>query len=246
MPPLLDANDPDSLDIVCDVILADWFNAGIDTFDIRDFREELELHYRDAGKPVPPEVADPARLVPALRLLQARMHLVKPTRITGIEWQFVRDGGLMSYGADPKESFERAGDFVSQIFKGKRPADIPFEQPTRYPFVINLKTAKAIGLEMPPNLVALKFREEEGSYLVGALADNADLHHHPFVHDELPGQHAIERRIQFGQTWIIRLILMQRPVNRVPLVGQRHPPIIPERQFRQQFFDVCRQPVIVG
>jgi len=71
------------------------------------------------------------------------------------EEQFVRDGGLMSYGADPKESFERAGDFVSQIFKGRRPADIPFEQPTRYPFVVNLKTAKAIGLEMPPTLVAL-------------------------------------------------------------------------------------------
>ena len=71
------------------------------------------------------------------------------------EQQFVRDGGLMSYGADPKESFERAGDFVSQIFKGRRPADIPFEQPTRYPFVVNLKTAKAIGLEMPPTLVAL-------------------------------------------------------------------------------------------
>jgi putative ABC transport system substrate-binding protein len=71
------------------------------------------------------------------------------------EQQFVRDGGLMSYGADPKESFERAGDFVSQIFKGRRPADIPFEQPTRYPFVVNLKAAKAIGLEMPPTLVAL-------------------------------------------------------------------------------------------
>jgi putative tryptophan/tyrosine transport system substrate-binding protein len=69
--------------------------------------------------------------------------------------QFVRDGGLMSYGADPKESFERAGDIVSQIFNGRRPADIPFERPTRYQFVVNLKTAKAIGLEMPPTLVAL-------------------------------------------------------------------------------------------
>jgi putative tryptophan/tyrosine transport system substrate-binding protein len=71
------------------------------------------------------------------------------------EQQFVRDGGLMSYGADPKESFERAGDLVAQIFKGARPADLPFEQPTRYPFVVNLKTANAIGLEMPPTLVAL-------------------------------------------------------------------------------------------
>jgi len=69
--------------------------------------------------------------------------------------QLVRDGGLMSYGADQKESFERAGDLVSRIFKGARPGELAFEQPTRYPFVINLRTAKAIGLEMPPNLVAL-------------------------------------------------------------------------------------------
>jgi len=72
------------------------------------------------------------------------------------EYDFlVRDGGLMSYGADLKESFERAGDLVARIFKGARPADLPFEQPTRYPFVINLKTAKAMGLEIPPMLVAL-------------------------------------------------------------------------------------------
>ena len=72
------------------------------------------------------------------------------------EYDFlVRDGGLMSYGADLNESFERAGDMVARIFKGARPADLPFEQPTRYPFVINLKTAMAMGLEMPPMLVAL-------------------------------------------------------------------------------------------
>lgn len=69
--------------------------------------------------------------------------------------QLVRDGGLMSYGADSKESFERAGDLVARIFKGARPGDLAFEQPTRYPLVINLKTAKVIGLEMPPRLVAL-------------------------------------------------------------------------------------------
>jgi putative ABC transport system substrate-binding protein len=72
------------------------------------------------------------------------------------EYDFlVRDGGLMSYGADLKESFERAGDLVARIFKGARPGDLPFEQPTRYPFVINLKTAKATGIELPPDLVAL-------------------------------------------------------------------------------------------
>lgn len=67
----------------------------------------------------------------------------------------VRDGGLMSYGADPRESFARAGALVDRIFKGAKPAGLPFEQPTRYLFVINLKTAKSIGLEIPPNVLSL-------------------------------------------------------------------------------------------
>jgi putative ABC transport system substrate-binding protein len=72
------------------------------------------------------------------------------------EYDFlVRDGGLMSYGGDLKESFERAGDLVARIFKGAQPGDLPFEQPTRYPLVINLKTAKATGIEVPANLLAL-------------------------------------------------------------------------------------------
>jgi len=65
-----------------------------------------------------------------------------------------REGGLMSYGGDTKECFERAADLVDRLFKGAKPADLPFEQPTRYPFLINLKTAKAIGLTVPPNLLA--------------------------------------------------------------------------------------------
>ncbi|SHL93908.1 ABC transporter substrate-binding protein [Bradyrhizobium lablabi] len=67
----------------------------------------------------------------------------------------VRDGGLMSYGPDLTESFERTAALVDRIFKGASPGDLPFEQPTRYPFVLNLKTAKATGLEIPPRLVAL-------------------------------------------------------------------------------------------
>jgi len=66
----------------------------------------------------------------------------------------VREGGLMSYGGDIRESFERAAALVERLFKGAKPADLPFEQPTRYPFVINLKTAKAIGLTIPPALLA--------------------------------------------------------------------------------------------
>jgi putative tryptophan/tyrosine transport system substrate-binding protein len=72
------------------------------------------------------------------------------------EYDFlVRDGGLMSYGPDLTESFERAAALVDRIFRGANPADLPFEQPTRYLFVINLKTAKSIGLEIPATLLAL-------------------------------------------------------------------------------------------
>jgi putative tryptophan/tyrosine transport system substrate-binding protein len=67
----------------------------------------------------------------------------------------VREGGLMSYGPDLRESFERAASMVDRIFKGAKPSDLPFEQPTRYLFVINLKTAKSIGLEIPPTLLAI-------------------------------------------------------------------------------------------
>jgi putative ABC transport system substrate-binding protein len=65
------------------------------------------------------------------------------------------DGGLMSYGADPKESFDRAAALAAQIFQGAKPADLPFELPTRYLFVINIKTAKAMSLAVPPTMLAL-------------------------------------------------------------------------------------------
>jgi putative ABC transport system substrate-binding protein len=67
----------------------------------------------------------------------------------------VREGGLMSYGPDLRESFERVAAMADRILKGAKPADLPFEQPTRYLFVVNLKTAKLIGLELPPTLLAL-------------------------------------------------------------------------------------------
>jgi putative tryptophan/tyrosine transport system substrate-binding protein len=68
---------------------------------------------------------------------------------------WVRDGGLMSYGPDLQESVERAAGLTARIFAGARPGDLPFEEPTRYKLVINLKTAKATGIELPVNFVAL-------------------------------------------------------------------------------------------
>jgi putative ABC transport system substrate-binding protein len=71
---------------------------------------------------------------------------------------FVEAGGLMSYGPDYQEVFRTAAVFVSKIFKGAKPADLPIEQPTAFELVLNLKTAKAIGREIPPNLLALANR----------------------------------------------------------------------------------------
>ena len=68
--------------------------------------------------------------------------------------EMVEAGGLMSYSPDFSEQFRRAAVFVDKILKGAKPADLPVEQPTKFEFVINLKTAKQIGLTMPPNLVA--------------------------------------------------------------------------------------------
>jgi putative tryptophan/tyrosine transport system substrate-binding protein len=67
---------------------------------------------------------------------------------------FVRDGGLMSYGSDMRELQDRVAGLIDRILKGTKPAELPFEQPTRFPFVINLKTAKALGLAIPPFILA--------------------------------------------------------------------------------------------
>lgn len=67
---------------------------------------------------------------------------------------YVRDGGLMSYGPDQDESFERVAALVDRILKGAKPADLPFEEPTLFRFVLNLKTAKSLGLAVPPSLLA--------------------------------------------------------------------------------------------
>jgi ABC-type uncharacterized transport system substrate-binding protein len=81
-------------------------------------------------------------------LEQARMPAMHPN----VSW--MDDGGLMYYGANSRDIYRRAVTYVDKILKGAMPADLPVEEPTKFEFIINLKTAKQIGLTIPPNVLA--------------------------------------------------------------------------------------------
>ena len=75
--------------------------------------------------------------------------------VPAVFWQsaFARDGGLLSYGPDPLDGFRGAASYVDRILRGERPGDLPVQLPTKFEMIVNLKTAKALGLAVPPSIL---------------------------------------------------------------------------------------------
>jgi putative tryptophan/tyrosine transport system substrate-binding protein len=95
--------------------------------------------------------ADPLLSTHRVQINTLALSALLPTVYGGRE--FVEAGGLMSYGPNFPDLYRRAADFVDKILRGAKPADIPVEQPTKFDLVINLTTAKALGIEIPPTLL---------------------------------------------------------------------------------------------
>jgi len=144
-------------------------------FVLREMREFQTAADTLALKAVTSEIRQPRDIVPAFDALKHRADaiylasegLVDANRLrinilalgarlptTWAQRELVEAGGLMSYGPSFLDQFRRAGDFVDKILRGTKPADIPVEQPTKFELVISLLVAKALGLEIPPSMLA--------------------------------------------------------------------------------------------
>jgi len=116
--------------------------------------EAIDTVFREADK----GRADAVLVLPSFVLNSHRKELIElaaKRRLPAIydRQEFVEDGGLMSYSVSSIDLFRRAAVYVDKILKGAKPAELPVEQPTKFEFVINMKTAKALGLTIPPSLL---------------------------------------------------------------------------------------------
>jgi ABC-type uncharacterized transport system substrate-binding protein len=134
---------------------ADARGQRLEVFEIRK-ADQLTANIEAAvrtGATVAMTLEDPLLL--SLRRQMAELAVKVRLPIIFGNREFVEAGGLLSYGTDRRQMYRRAAEMVDKILGGAKPADIPVEQPTKFELVINLKTAKALGLTIPPTLLAL-------------------------------------------------------------------------------------------
>jgi len=129
------------------------FKVKLQYLDVLD-PQGIETAFRAAGKERADAVLVLSSPVLASQRTQIADHAVK-SRLPAISFRsdFVEDGGLMSYGVSVTDLDRRAAVYVDKILKGRTPADLPVEQPMKFEFIINLKSAKQIGLTIPPNVL---------------------------------------------------------------------------------------------
>ena len=153
---LYDPTVPDSVLDVKEVlpVAARALKMTIQPWEVRG-TDDFEKVFSAMGKQRPDGLyatAGPLMRPNRKRIVDFALKSRLPSMYTSIT--FVDVGGLMSYGADQADSYRRVAYFVDRILKGAKPADLPVEQPTKFELVINVKTAKQIGLTIPPELLA--------------------------------------------------------------------------------------------
>src|SRR5262249_21864424 len=95
------------------------------------------------------------RRIPALSVAADPYFDTRRRQLVALAARYAVAGGLMSYGIDLADAYRQVGDYAGRILEGVKPSDLPVVQPTKFQFVINLKTAKALGVDISPNLLSL-------------------------------------------------------------------------------------------
>jgi putative tryptophan/tyrosine transport system substrate-binding protein len=131
---------------------AGTFGAELTAIDLRDIERGVTAFVRGPNAGLIVTSGGPTQIDRDLIIALAARHKLPAVYTVR---RAVTEGGLISYGIDQTELYRLAAGYVDRILKGEKPADLPVQQPTKFELVINLKTAKALGLTVPPNLLAI-------------------------------------------------------------------------------------------